>query len=246
MGYDALFERLMGEPANLVRLISDIRLGYEIVKLVDGPETKPLVRLSARDDSGIGIDSDLPTTFLPQGLEDLKLFGRPIFGDYHNWSTFNSSWGPVSFSGSHQISEELYYRVHHLMSDDEIATEGATVKKDEIHPVSGKTVTVEVASPAFDFLRLRRSRNEGTPYIPDRTIDFLSDNPRWREDAKTYCRLLMEQKLEYFQRKKQSMLEGMADQIGPRKFPETAVPAYNAINELFQLYISQMQPNAHK
>ncbi len=238
MSFTELAERIQGEPLKLIRNISNIRLGYGIVQLADDPQTRQSVRLSKRENSGIGIDSDLPDPFLPKELEDYKLFGHPILGDYHKWSTFNNDWRLVSANGHDPISDELQLRVFYLMTDEQIAMRGAVINQSRVNPASGESTIVPTLSPAFDNLKSRRFSDYGTP---DRTIEAMLENPKWRENARTYCRLLMMQNFDLFQTDRERMVYEMADQMGRQKFPDTARPAVDAMHELFTRYIAQMQ-----
>lgn len=242
MEFEAFEKGLLGEALELVKLASELRLGYEIVRLADESRTKAALRISGREERGIGIDSDLPKPFLPRELE-------ARLGDYHTWSTFNRDWRHIGAGFSHpndifrrySTGEELLLRVVYLLTDEEIADRDAEINKAVLHPNFGWFNT-KIASPHFEHLlvyKLGLPKTQGIVTSEDR-IRAL-ENPQWRDYAKEFCRLAMEDRRQYLAKNRQTLLEQLADVREGKKIIPTAEPTVNAINGLLNLYLAQMQ-----
>ena len=103
-----------GFPFTLFRNASELRLGYEIVRLAENPTTRDSLRLSGREGAGIGIDSDLSSVVFPQ-----EVITR--LGDYHGWSALHRYNWPIIGSKNHRLRDAIdkVTRVGVMQPDDE-------------------------------------------------------------------------------------------------------------------------------
>lgn len=83
------------------------RLGYELIQLAESPQ-RELIRVSPRENAGIGIDSDLPSPFF------ISKYAEGPSADYHQWSLFGNDSNNVG------IEDELVQKVILLMDEETI------------------------------------------------------------------------------------------------------------------------------
>ncbi|MEN9626387.1 MAG: hypothetical protein RL557_715 [archaeon] len=226
MTFQAFERGLWGLPYQFVEQLSRLRLGYEVVSLADKIELKTQLKISKREDAGIGVNSDV-SPFIPKELESQLT-------DYHTWSLFNTYWAAIDlFNPSEELSE-LQYRVLYLIRDEELAHKNVVLRRCVVNPVSGEQSIVEEASPHFDYLISERER---TVTSEDKLRAF--ENPLWRQYARRLSHLSLVSKQDYFQNNRKDMLEALADVSKGNKILETAKPTVDAIEQLLVKYISE-------
>ena len=225
--YGRSMAMFVGSPFTLFKNASELRLGYEIVRLAENPAAKDSLRVSGREDAGIGIDSNLPNLIFPKEAETR-------LGDYHQWSALHKyNWLPMG--GERRELRDIVDRVRLMLTDEHFA-EYRITKRVRTHPVSGETVITEGISPTFEFAYMGRFKN----ITSEEKIRTLED-PQWRGYAKIASRVGVEQILKELESNKQTALEQLADISGGKAVLESAAPRFDAIERLLKSYIEQMR-----
>ena len=218
----------LGSPFSLFRKATELRLGYEIVRLATDPITRTDLGVSRRKDFGIGIDSDLPPLFPQEVIKRL--------GDYHAWSAFHRyNWPPTGDQPPAFI--DLIDRVRLMLTDEVYSHRGRPIKKADADVEKPENIVVhEMPSPVFDLLYLKALKSDSS----GEKIKALQDQ-QWREHAKVASRWGVEELLRQLQSHRGVALEQLADISAGRPVIETAVPRFEAIERLLRQYVEEMR-----
>ncbi len=207
-----------GMAYEIIRSACAGRLGYTVTRLLEEPGC--VVRLSPREDAGIGIDSDIP--------EALRFHTPGTAGDYHQWSMFSLR----ERRPGHHLSDIAVYN----MPPEALKTlRGLKRRVNDLRSVGiwFDTVSLAIGSLIYE--------NRKSSVTSEGKIAQITNNPEWRRCARDFSVQLVKEARSDLEKDSGKMLEQLDDINRGKRVVGTAQPVVDAIRSLLDMYAHDLE-----
>ncbi|MBI2124356.1 hypothetical protein HYT92_01055 [Candidatus Pacearchaeota archaeon] len=210
---------LFGQSHYILMDTCKARLGYELTRLAESPETREALRVSPRGRLEIGIDSNLPRPFhIPRDV-----------GDYHKWPLF----GLDVYGRS--VERRLIDRVVYMLSEEAIQTlekyEGQKRPFAILFPLPSVILNILYEDAAKDVTG-QRTKDK---------IQALLTNDTWRVYARQFSAQLLQATHARLRVSTEAIMEELDHIKGGKRIFGTSQPVLDDLESLIQLYAQEMR-----